>query len=391
MSRRAVKTLKGLMPAALRDWLRKTLIPYPFDVGLNRDPSERHQKRALISYLSSFNLGAGAPVWHTNLQECPEIVKCFIDLGFRVDLAWCLDPKLSRFRVPHRYDVVFGLGEPFYAAAMANPRAVKIIYLTECHPGYAERQEMARVEYYRKRHGRSAPVVRAGWYYEKRHISVADFGVLLGNEMTRSTYPELKDRLFILPPTALRHEGYVHADRDFVRTRKNFVWFGSYGAVHKGLDILLDVFADLPGCHLYICGLRDFDGEFLEPGGLNIHDMGHVEVASDRFLWLMRECSYVILPSCAEGMNTGVLTCMSHGLVPVITKETGVDLWGNGFYIEDWRVPGLRDAVLRCAHVDSGALKALHDATFSGAQGKFTVAQFGRDFSAILGRILSVP
>lgn len=35
----------------------------------------------------------------------------------------------------------------------------------------------------------------------------------------------------------------------------DFLWFGSAGAIHKGLDILLDTFKNVPKGELYIAGL----------------------------------------------------------------------------------------------------------------------------------------
>jgi len=41
----------------------------------------------------------------------------------------------------------------------------------------------------------------------------------------------------------------------------------------------------------------------------------------------MKECSFVILSSCAEGCATAVITAMGNGgLIPLVSKQCGVDI-----------------------------------------------------------------
>ncbi len=44
---------------------------------------------------------------------------------------------------------------------------------------------------------------------------------------------------------------------------------------------------------------------------------------------------FSIFPSCSEGQSGSVLTTMSLGLIPIVTKEVGIDVFDKGFLIND--------------------------------------------------------
>ena len=104
------------------------------------------------------------------------------------------------------------------------------------------------------------------------------------------------------------------------------------GAVHKGLDLLLEIFSeDLKDCTLYACGgyvreqdfCKEYHKELFETP--NIIPMGFVDVESDRYKEMALSCAYTLLPSCAEACAGSVLTNMSAGLIPIVSKECGFE------------------------------------------------------------------
>ena len=120
--------------------------------------------------------------------------------------------------------------------------------------------------------------------------------------------------------------------KDFAAARRSFLWFGSGGLLHKGLDRVLEVFASLPEFQLTVLGPIEREPEFERAFHRelyqtpNIHTHGWIDVASPEFLAVARRHLALVYPSCSEGQNGGAVTCMHAGLIPVLSRESGVDL-----------------------------------------------------------------
>jgi len=79
----------------------------------------------------------------------------------------------------------------------------------------------------------------------------ADGIICLGNIVARDSYSKFP--LVINLNNAAYHDTrYERTKKDFNRGRNNFLFFSGSGNVHKGLDLLLEAFSQLPA-HLYIC------------------------------------------------------------------------------------------------------------------------------------------
>ena len=70
---------------------------------------------------------------------------------------------------------------------------------------------------------------------------------------------------------------------------------------------------------------------------LNIHPIGFVDIMSEQFRELAEQCSFALLPSCSEARAGAVLTAMSAGIIPIVSRECG---------FEDDEVIQLRDCEL---------------------------------------------
>jgi glycosyltransferase involved in cell wall biosynthesis len=384
------KLVNSLSPAFLSNVIKKYRIKYHFHQNINLNPSNPFQKTVLISYITSPLEGVVSNFsTHTNINECRAIINIFQDLGYSLDLVHCLDNKHNSEILKKKYDIVFGFGEPFYNAALQNPDAIKIVYLTESHPDFSLKNELERIEYFYQRHHKRTLPRRSGKHLSTKEIAIADFGILIGNSVTSQSYNFPQGTLFTLEPTGLINKNYVYRMRDLSESRKNFIWFGSYGAIHKGLDILIDAFSELPDYHLYICGLPRDEKKLFDINKKNIHDLGFVHVDLQPFIRLADSCSYVILPSCAEGMATSVLTCMNHGLIPVITRECGIDLQDWGTLIDNYHVEAIREKIKFCANQDLRLLERYHREIYEYSQNRFDIPRFSQNFKRTLKKIIN--
>ena len=156
------------------------------------------------------------------------------------------------------------------------------------------------------------------------------------------------------------------ADKQFESCRRSFLWFGSAGMLHKGLDLVLEAFASLPDLHLAVCGPvdreRDFEAayrrELYETS--NIRTLGWIDIASPEFTALARRTLALVYPSCSEGQNGGTVTCLHAGIVPVVTPETGVDVTAEfGVVLQEATVEAVREAVIALSRRPAADLAAM--------------------------------
>lgn len=140
----------------------------------------------------------------------------------------------------------------------------------------------------------------------------------------------------------------------------------------------MDVFSRIPEAKLYIAGLGKEEKWLLEDYQhyANICDLGFLNVQSEEFLTLMGKVSFCILPSASEGMSTSVLTCMRHGLIPVITQSCGIDVEDYGYLIEDYHVEAVKKIVQQLLQVPSEELKRRSQSVFATANQRYSLEAF---------------
>ena len=123
----------------------------------------------------------------------------------------------------------------------------------------------------------------------------------------------------------------------------------------KGLDILLETFKNLPELELFICAPKEDDFnkvyEKILNDSKNIHFVGFITVAEKKFNNLTKQCGYIILPSCSEGIATSVVSCMRKGIVPITTYESGIDSTDFGFLIKDLEIEKLKSQLKEISEI----------------------------------------
>ena len=139
-----------------------------------------------------------------------------------------------------------------------------------------------------------------------------------------------------MPPSYfIKNNGYLFpfAENIKLRNPQNFLFLGSMGQVHKGLDLLLEIFSEdnMRNYRLYVCSGYEKEEDFCKEYNKelfntpNIIPCSFVDIESDKFKSIVEQCAYTILPSCSEGCAGSVLTAMSGGLIPIVSKECGFE------------------------------------------------------------------
>lgn len=352
--------------------------------NINFDCTKK-QKRVLISYLDYNDISNKIlkKISHTNVIECMQIIKEFINFDFVIDIAFANNNKVQLLE---SYDYIFGFGGLFREAVQKNPQAIKIIYMTENPAEIAIPLEKERMKYFYQRTGLKRKTKRAGMYYHRGDVDLADYVITVGD---MDCY---RDKVcFSINPT-----GLYNSDFDLMqfskKDAKSFLWLGSLGAIHKGLDILIEVFKHHRDWTLHVCGLSKLEKYKykLNLNYPNIISHGFINIQSDDFLELVYKTVYTILPSCSEGKSTSILTCMRHGLIPIVTRNTGFNALNQYSYLLDtYRVEYVNKYLEQLiSNNDLELLKRKAELIYEFSNKNFTIDNYSLTFQNILNKII---
>ena len=349
--------------------------------------------RALLSYiLDPFLLPSGRPEphSHTHFWESREIGRILTELGFTLDVIhWTNQTFTPRQPYDLFVDVRLNLER---LGPLLGPACLKLMHIETAHCDFynpAQRRRLAELE--ARRGIRLAPYKLLE---PNRAIEHADAATILGNRATQATYEHAAKPLWRVPIS----QPFLYpfpAGKDFTTARRRFLWFGSGGLVHKGLDRVLEAFAGLPELELSVFGPIDREPEFERAFRRelyetpNIHTLGWIDVAGPEFLALARRHLALVYPSCSEGGGGGAVTCMHAGLIPVLSRESSVDLAPEyGVELTTSSVEEIRRAVLELAERPAADLEAMSRRAWEWVRAHHTREQFSMAYRRSLIEIL---
>lgn len=345
--------------------------------------SGNHKKKALVSYITT-PFTSISMAKHSNNHELLEIVSVLNRCGYKVDVVR-LDIGL---KIDRKYDLIFGQGSSFEINCKNNLEAKKIIYLTESSPDFSAIQESTRYKLITNRHllkGR-----RTNKYLTNSMIDIADSAILVGNEETRNTYLnyDIYETTRKIKPTLLRSKSFI-LDKKRIN-KKNIIWFGSSGVIHKGLDLAINGILAKNNYRLYVagCSKKDFE-ETLKELKLSPKDIdgkvifkGRLTVGSSICNEIFNETSFSILPSCSEGMSTSILTCLAHGVIPILSKYTGVDC-NDSVYIDDLTVQGIKKTLATLDEMSLETVVGKRERLISEYNDKFNLEYYHKELYSL--------
>jgi glycosyltransferase involved in cell wall biosynthesis len=227
-------------------------------------------------------------------------------------------------------------------------------------------------------------------------LEAADACSLLGNERTRETYPEKYwHKMELVTVSASEVGKQAKKMRESVPPKREFLWFFGSGAVHKGLDLLLEVFARHPELQLHVVGAIAPEEDFYElykeelTATKNIHNHGYLFPSSAEFQGLLKDVFCFVAPTCSEGISPSVVTCLQLGLYPVISLDTGVTLPdGCGLYIESLTIDEVEKHVLAAMELKDDEIIHQVQKTQADALARFSRSAFKSQMEGFITRTL---
>jgi len=298
------------------------------DRPVRLEPSVTSRGLVVISYLRDpFLAPDGSARGHTNWQESRMIAQAWCEQNFTVEV---IDHKNRDYVPPQQAVAVIDLGVNLGRWAPSLPvGCLKILHATGAHWRTQNAAEMRRLRNIRQRRGLELLPRRQA--IESRGIENADVATVLGNNFTSNSFAFAGKKLCRVPISSA-YEFPWPEDRDFETARRRFLWMGSYGMVHKGLDLVLEAFALMPDLQLTVCGRPEKEDDFYTAYRRELNELPNVRVAgwtdpaSAEFDAIRRTHAAIVYPSCSEGGGGSVIHAMHAGLVPVVTPQASVDI-----------------------------------------------------------------
>jgi len=374
----------------LKQLIKKTIL---YDFYAYRDINiynTHYSKNALISYVN-FPFRIKKPYYaHSSYAESKVIAEIFREHNYNIDVY----NYLYRHKINYsKYDLIFGFGYPLENSFYQDFKGLRILFTTGAHCCFENHAEMKRLKTLNKRKGILLKPRRANRAIWSASSVLSDATVVIGGEWTASTHGKYYDGpIFKIPVSAYNPYPPKVLDRNWSTSKKNFLWFGSRGLVHKGLDLCLDVFSKTPNLELHICGVKETDFFNLYNEELyntpNIFYHGFVDISTEKFKKIVENCGFVILPSCSEGCSSSVITAMFCGCIPIVTKETSVNVGNFGFLLENLEVNNIRDKVIEASLLPVSELKRRSKSAYKYVYDNHTIDSFRENFKNIIDYLL---
>lgn len=283
---------------------------------------------------------------HTNPWECMEISNIFLERGFAIDV---IDWTNTTFKPKKPYRIVIDVYQNLERLTPILPQnCIKIFYITGAHWRFHNKAETDRIVALKARRGITLAPRRQ--LVPAENILYTDYATSLGNNFAKETYA-FAGKPIVQIPLFSTITFPSPKDKDFNNISKNFVWIGGGGAVHKGLDIVLECFAKMPDYHLTICGPVEGDRDFYDfyykelyqkP---NIKFVGRIDVCGRQFKEIVDNSVGLIYVSASEGQAGSVITGLHAGLIPIVSHQSGVDVGSFGIKLKTTSLKEIENAI----------------------------------------------
>jgi glycosyltransferase involved in cell wall biosynthesis len=356
-------------------------------------PSGRPKGHVLFSYMiEGFVLDPNDPKLksHTCYWQSVQMAKTFQELGYCVDV---IDYRNQSFQPEKDYSVVVDLGHNLERfAPLACKDCLKISHADTAHLLFHNAAEATRLLALQQRRG--VTLLPRRFEPPHRGIEHADCITTSGNEFTIGTYRYANKPIYPLPVPVAAQFPWPE-DKDWNACRNRFLWLSSFGMVHKGLDLALEAFAEMPDCHLTICAPVEHEKDFQQAYRKelyetpNIHTEGWVAADGERLREIVHSCVGLVYTTCSEGGGASAIECMHMGLIPIVSREASVDAHDFGFLLNECTVSEIKAAVRTVSSLPIAELKFRARNAWEYARAHHTREKFAEEYRRVVLQILS--
>ena len=333
---------------------------------------------------------------HTNKWECAEIARLFSVRGYAVNV---INFDNLEFIPRKKYVACVDIMQNLERLTKYLPtNCKKVMHITSAYSEFQNAAEKQRLLELKRRRNISLAPHRTG--ITSNNPAYADFLEGLGNQTIHATYARFKKHIYPIPISVAREFDFPE-QKDFRAARTNFLWFGGGGAILKGLDLVIEAFAAMPQLSLHIVGpsVREEDfahaykHELAFPNKKyyprpRISPDGEIRSGDISFIDIANRCATLIYPSASEGTSGAVVQAMHAGLIPIITRQTGISEDAPTIICNTPTVESLRDLAMQIAGTDPTVLRESAYKAWSYAREHNTQKTFSEAYSHFIDNIL---
>jgi glycosyltransferase involved in cell wall biosynthesis len=372
--------------------LTKKLPPAVRNDVISLQAKNNNRGNALLAYVIDpflVNSPGDIPNTHTHFAESLAMAEAMLEMGYAVDVIDYRNPNF----IPQKEYAIFLSARSHMQriAERLNSDCKKIVHLDTAHWLFNNAAAYNRMLDLQKRKGATTNSIK--WVAPNWAIECADYATVLGNNFTLSTYEFAQKPLYRLYVPAITTYPQ-HDNKNFKQYRNRFLWLGSEGLVHKGLDLVLEAFVEMPNMHLTVCGPIENDQKFCETYHKelyeqpNIKTIGWIDVTGQEFADLTSRCVALIYPSASEGQAGAVVTCLHAGLIPIVSYQSGVDVEDFGIVLKDNSIDTIKKAVEETAGRLSSELSAMSQKAWAAARKNYVAAAYKERLKQIIKEVL---
>jgi len=370
----------------LQKWGKSSVV-----YNVNHDDETNVKKRALFIYMVlPFQLKKSSKyfLYHQNLKQSIQIARIVGSYGYIVDVA---DVSDATIQTPYEYDLIISHKIDLDISTIQHKDSSKYIYLSSGlnHKAY-NRNLKKRLEAFTARRN---CILHIEWQTEHmQFLTSANAIVGFGNHHTLLSWRES----FQGPIYTFNNYSF-HVNRSIKinhsTAKRKFLFFSGRRQLVKGLDLLLEVFSRQKDLELFICGPiieeKDFcdcyHHELFETP--NIHVLGWVHIHTATYKDVIQTCTYIIQPSCSEGQIGSVIQCMRDGIIPIVTKECGIDMEHFGITLPSDSIEDIEKTVVELSTMSDEWCQEHHTATKEVSLTKYSEEAFQKRWREILSTI----
>ncbi len=358
-------------------------------------PEKTPRGHVLISWnAKAFLVPSGPSVsyFHHSPLMAQKMARTFLDIGYSVDF---IDKRNRKFIPKKEYaffiDTRMNLKR---LTPLLNKDCVKIYYITSANAHFNNSAEARRILDLQKR---KHVTLQARRFMDSQYETAIEYAdcVMVRSELSASEFRFAHKPIYRVPNAV----PYVYPwpdTKDFEVCRRRFLWLGSKGMIHKGLDLVLEAFSEMPEYHLTVCGPvekeEDFKKAFFKElyQTPNIHTYGWIDVQSSKFMEIVNTCLGHVFPSCAECVPGVVLNCLHSGLIPIVSYETGVEVSDDfGVILRDASIAEIKNAVQRVSSLPTRELKQMARKAWEFARANHTMEKFEEEFRKMIENLIA--
>jgi len=322
---------------------------------------------------------------HSQYWEIFDITNSFLERGYSVDV---IDFDNKKFKPTKKYDVYLDIGSNLDRLLdLLNENCYKIFYATGSHWLFQNLSELHRIENLRLR--RKIVLLPKRQIEPVIKFSKVDLITGLCGDFPSSTYNFLEKRKKMLP-ISTTHTFKSPEFKKYNEISKNYIWFGGTGAVHKGLDLVLESFKEMPDYKLFVLGKsvneKGFSEEYKNElfNTKNIISIGHIDPSSEQFKKICSESLAIIYPSCSEGTSGSVILAMHAGLIPIVSRESGIKTEDFGILLETSDIKEISSVINKLSSEPTQILKDRSIKSWNYANRNHTREKFASEFRSLI-------